>query len=216
MDGSKVPERRQELADLLEFVSFTNTFRRVERLIWYKGLDRREQDGEHSFQLAIVGWFVNERCKLRLDTTKIIKYALVHDLPETYEGDSCWFEHPDYPQPAYVEKAAREKKARERISKDWGRRFPELVQALAAYTLQNDEESRFVYALDKLVSDLNVYEDEGRTNVQLGVTREEQHTYKAPRVAKHKHIAALYEELLLLFDRHPEYFHQVLAATAAE
>lgn len=215
MESSNTSVRRLELADLIAFVEFINQFRRVERLIWYKGQERREQDGEHCFQLAIVAWFVRDRCNLqRLDLERILTYALVHDLPETYEGDSCWFAHPDYPQPSFANKEAREKVAKERIEKEWGVTFPSMVEALQRYCLQEDEESRFVYALDKLVSDLNVYEDEGRTNVRLGVTRAEQQAYKVPRIARHKHIAELYEELLLLFDQHPEYFHQVMVNAA--
>lgn len=72
----KLSKRKKEFLDLVKFVEFTNTFKFVERLIWFKGIDTPERDGEHSFQLAIVCWFVNERCKRRLNLLRIIAYSL--------------------------------------------------------------------------------------------------------------------------------------------
>lgn len=201
--------RAKELVDIIEFVEFTNLFRRIERTIWYKGVDGPERNGEHVFQLALVAWFVVTRCKLSLQMELVIEYVLVHDLVETYAQDTPAFPHPERcGQRTHADKEERERTARRRIAREWGTRFPGLVQRMARYNLQPDEESRFVYALDKLVSQLNVYTDGGRTNHILQVTRPQLEAYKLPRVAKHGAVAELFAELLRLYDRHPGFLHQ--------
>lgn len=120
-------KRAKELSDLIEFVEFTNLFRKVERLIWFKGVEGRERVGEHSFQLALVCWFVNERCELGLNTGLMIEYPIVHDIFETYAEDTPAFgthyENGE-PIPQRSDKAAREKAAERRIIREWGEKFP--------------------------------------------------------------------------------------------
>ena len=216
MDKSTKAARGRELMDILEFVKFTNLFRSVERVLWFSGVEGRERDGEHAFQLALVGWFINERCKLRLRVELIIKYALVHDLPEAHAGDACWSPTNGHSSQPMEGKEKRERDARKQIAREWGRRFPEMVGVMEAYYLQHDEESLFVYALDKLISDFNIFDDNGRTNHEVGVTRAMRDEYKGPRCLKHAKIAELYTAMSELFDKHPHFFHQVTEAVAAE
>lgn len=193
--------------ELVEFVRFTNLFRSVERLIWFRGVEGRERDGEHSFQLALVGWYLNERMKLKLDVTRIIMYALTHDLLEAYAGDACWSPSAGYSTEPMHSKKDREYAALLRIKEEWGERFPTLLDGIEAYERQENEESRFVYALDKLITELNIVEDEpGRTNLPLGVTREMTFEYKLPKMAKHPVIAELYRRLIPLLDKDPRYY----------
>lgn len=203
-------KRGKELSDILRFVDFTNTFKAVERLIWYKGVDRRECDGEHTYQLAMLGWFVNERCGLGLNTQRIIEYALVHDKPETYANDTPAFVNNGNgaETPCRIAKQAREKASEERIKKEWGKVFPSLVKRMEEYNAQADEESRFVYALDKFLAQMNIARDGGRTNHKLGVSLETLDLYKRPRVARHPVVLELYEELFktLLARKHQLFF----------
>jgi hypothetical protein len=113
-------------------------------------------------------------------------------------------------------KEKRERDARKRIGREWGRRFPELVSAMETYHLQNDEESRFVYALDKIVSDFNIFCDGGRTNHKVGVTRAMRDAYKGPKCAKHPKIAEIFKTMSELFDRNPHYFQQTEKVSAAK
>ncbi len=189
-------KRKKELLDLMKFVKFTNLFKSVERLIWFKGVDRRECDGEHTFQLAIVCWFVNERCKLGLDLQTIIEYALVHDLLETYAGDTPAFvdKGNGTETPCREDKLLREALAMKRITQEWGKLFPTLIKRLESYEAQKDAESNFVYAMDKLLATLNIALDEGRTNHRLGLSLETVDLYKRPRIARHQLVLELYEE----------------------
>lgn len=190
-------KRARELSDILKFVDFTNQFKAVERLIWYKGVDRRECDGEHTFQLAIMAWFVNERCELGLNTHRLMEYALVHDLVETYANDTPAFvNNGNGPEvPCRKEKLEREQHSEQRIQREWQETFPTLVQRITEYNAQADEESRFVYALDKLLSEMNIVRDGGRANHKLGLSLETLDLYKRPRIARHPVALELYEEL---------------------
>jgi len=200
-------ERNRELADIIEFVEFTNRFRSIERTIWFKGVEGRERNGEHTFQLSFTAKYVNHRCGLFLQDKLLTDYAEVHDLIETYAQDTPAHPDPERPnQPTHVDKEKRERAARKRISEEWGARYPAMVQAMWRYHAQSDEESRFVYALDKLVANLNIYCDEGRTNHKLGATLEWELGYKRPRMAKHPAIAELYEELVNRYSAQPDLF----------
>jgi 5'-deoxynucleotidase YfbR-like HD superfamily hydrolase len=189
--------RENQMDDLLAFVDFTNLFRKIERTIWFKGVEGQERNGEHVFQLAMIAWFIIVRFGLRLNLSLVIEYSLCHDLVETYADDTPAFPHPDrLTQPLHMDKEKREQAALERIIREWGDHFPDMVERMQVYLERTDEESRFVYALDKLVAEMNIYADDGRTNQILRVTREMSEAYKRPRTAFHPLIKQLYEELL--------------------
>ncbi|MEW9529726.1 HD family hydrolase [Microbispora sp. NPDC049125] len=116
------------------------------------GAGRRENDAEHSFALGLVALCLAPLVDGTLDLGLIAKYALVHDLPEIHSGDVSV-----YADPADLEKKAlREEEARETITRDFGELFPWLIQEMYGYKAQGDPESRFVYALDKLLPHVNV------------------------------------------------------------
>lgn len=210
----------RDVARLLGFVRFTNKFRRIQRLIWFKGmsLEDRERNGEHAFQLALVAWYIRENHQPHLNSEKLLFYSLVHDLPETYAGDTPAFTDKTgrfKPIPR-SSKRAREQKALQRIKRDWKHDFPEMIAYLEWYEKQIDEESRFIYALDKFLSDLNIFEDKGRTNIELGVTFDEQVAYKRPRIAAHPFLLTMYDQFVAFCAQRPELYYFNDQATAAE
>ena len=72
------------LQKLLNFVKITADFRGVERKVALKKANRRENDAEHSYQLAMVAWYIVNSEKLGLNSDLVVKYALIHDLVEVY------------------------------------------------------------------------------------------------------------------------------------
>ena len=200
------PNRKLELSDLMQFTEFLNTFKAIERLVWFKGVEGRERNGEHVFQLCLSCWFIINRCNLKLNLYRVFMLALVHDLVETYAGDTPAFGS-HYPNgelaPSHKDKTDREKNALQRIRQEWGSKFPEMVSVIDDYEWKIDEESRFVYALDKLLPIINIYQDGGRSWHELGVGPETHDLYKRPKIAQHKVVAELYEVLFetLMNDR---------------
>jgi hypothetical protein len=66
----------------------------------------------------------------------------------------------------------------------------------------------FVYALDKFVAELNIFEDNGRTNKTLGLTLEEKIAYKRPRIAKDPLLLKYYDEFCEFLAYRPDLYYR--------
>ena len=76
-----------DLEKVMIFLRFSNDFRKTERLIYAVDDTRNENDVEHSFQVALTAWYLNDSYKFKLNMEKVLKYAIAHDLLESYTGD---------------------------------------------------------------------------------------------------------------------------------
>lgn len=206
------------VAELFNFVVFYNKFRNIRRVIYTKGSADREPLGEHTDQLAFFAWFVRDLFLPHLDLSKVLCYSLAHDVVEVYAEDTSAFPdklgHFGHSLDRSTKKD-RERRALERLVREWGQTFPAMIEQIRAYERREDEESRFVYALDKFVADLNILEDEGRTNLLLGVTFDEKVAYKRPRIAEHELLVELFDEFCEYCSARPELYYQP-ETTAAE
>jgi putative hydrolase of HD superfamily len=200
-----------ELAELIRWVRFTNEFRSIERLIWFKGVKGRERNGEHTYQLILVAWYLVSRRAKHLDLFLVLMYIIVHDLVETYAADTPAFAGKAGRYAKVIsrkDKKQREEKALQRIDREWGGIVPDIVEKIKAYERQEDDESRFVYALDKLVAELNIFEDNGRTDKMLGLTLEEKIAYKHPRIAKDPLLLKYYDEFCEFLAYRPDLYYR--------
>jgi len=145
---------------LLSFVALTKKFRDVKRMITFSD-GSRENDAEHSFQLAITAWYLIDAEKLSLDANKVFKYALAHDLVETYAGDTPAAIHKKFAKDSETKKE-REEQAARRLKQEFPE-FAELHEIIDRYEKRADEEARFVNALDKILPLMNIYLDEGHS-----------------------------------------------------
>ncbi|MEN9647876.1 MAG: hypothetical protein RLY57_680 [Candidatus Parcubacteria bacterium] len=177
---------------ILKFTAFLHEFRAIERRVWANTKERLENDAEHSYSLALLAWYINEVDGLGLDTGKLMKYALAHDLVEVYAGDT-WFYQTD--QKVLDTKVEKEHAALIKI-KEYFAEFPELAQIIDEYEKRDNEESRFVYALDKVEPMLSIYLDKGRTWKKNDVTLEKAKAMKIPKVKTHATIDKYFHELL--------------------
>lgn len=139
--------KKPELPRLLEFHELLLSFQAIERHVCYvdNGASRAENDSEHSYNLAMTAWFLAGHFP-KLDTTKVLKYALAHDLLEVHAGDTSVFGSEEQ----LASKAEREHRAVEQLAYEW-QDFPDLIQAIKSYESKADEEAKFVYALDKIM-----------------------------------------------------------------
>jgi putative hydrolase of HD superfamily len=167
-------------------------FAEEERSIaWPNNTERRENDAEHSYSLALIGMALGEQ--LGMDPAKIAYYATIHDLPELYAGDtSVWDDR------GRETKIEREAAATEKIGIVFSE-TPVLKRAIEEYEEQADEESRFVYALDKLLAVIMIVEKDGYFWKSEGISFEE-HREKAvdmmKKVSAHPIVLQWYQELL--------------------
>lgn len=146
-----------KLDQLLGFVRFIHKFQAVKRKILVTGENRDENDLEHVGQIALVAWYIVSTQKIKLNLDLVIKYALAHDLVEVYAGDTYFYSGTD---PKI--KQQKERKALEKIKKEFSE-FSDLGEIIEAYEAKIDLESKFIYALDKLVPAMNIYLDGGKS-----------------------------------------------------
>lgn len=188
-----------ELTKILEFIKFTHKYQEVVRLIYVVGKDRNENDAEHAFQLALFAWYLVDAMKLKLDTGKVLMYALAHDLVETYAGDT-FFHSKD--KQLQASKKDREAAAAARIKAEFPE-FPELHKAIDDYENLVDEEAKFVYALDKMIPVLNIYLDDGRSWRRDEVTLEMIRT-KDEKIAVSPELVDIWKQVTELLDNEKE------------
>ncbi len=190
-----------ELNDLQKFLL---DFREIERVTTIPGTYSRihENDVEHSYFLAMSAWYVSDKLRLPLDREKVLKYSLVHDLPETYAGDVDAFAS----QKERQAKKHREAEAVKKITARFGNTFPGMLETLHEYEAQKDEESRFIKALDKLMPPIMIALDEGRSWQEHGITQERLIENKLQSTNISEPVSQVCNALLEYLRQHPEYF----------
>jgi putative hydrolase of HD superfamily len=164
----------------------------IERDLHLSYLGRCENDSEHSFQLAITAWYICESEQNSLDIEKIVKYSLIHDLVEVYAGDT-----PLYSKDRELirTKEFRENKALEKLI-DFFEVNKSFKEAFMNYNEKNDPESKFVYALDKLLPLINIYLDGGGAWRSHHISVEEIEKKVAPKIKEDAIVYGYYKELL--------------------
>ncbi len=106
---------------------------------------RNENDLEHSFTIALLSWYLYENLKPNLDISLVLKYAMAHDFVERYAGDVPSFAS----KQAREEKVVKEQEALVQMSNELAE-FPNLVDTMQHYEEKQDDESIFVWTVDKI------------------------------------------------------------------
>ncbi len=171
------------LGSILKFVKLTNDFQAVARRVLVRNEDRYENDVEHSYQLALLSWYLIDSQKLELDSTLAAKYALLHDLVEVYAGDTYIYEKD---KSFLNSKGDREAKTATQLQREF-EEFPELHRLIHNYEQRLDGESKFVYALDN-----------GRTWQKEGVTLQMLIDQKTSKVKTSPEVESYFDDLVIL------------------
>lgn len=185
---------------LLKLQKLLLQFSHVERRVHRKHNDAvvYENDTEHSYNLAMTAWFL---CHWFPDLNRdtVIRYALVHDLVEVHAGDT--FIYAD--EAELATKEAREKDALDKLAREWGD-FEELYKTIETYEKREDDESRFVYALDKIMPIMLVYIHDGYSWAVDNVTAKMLYDAKIDKVKVSPEIKPYFDQLHSLLLEHPE------------
>ena len=180
----------KKFEQLIDFIKFTHEFQEVVRVARPPFRERFENDAEHSYQLAMVAWFLIEQDKLKLDKELCFMYVLAHDLVEVYAGDTYFLDQ------KYAEsKIKREKEAVKKIKKRFSS-FKTLAKILEKYESKKDKESEFIYALDKLIPPIQIYLENGKGWHEKKVSFEELLKNKNNKIAVSKEVEKYWLELL--------------------
>ncbi|WP_433203130.1 HD domain-containing protein [Nocardia sp. CA-107356] len=108
---------------------------------------RKENDAEHSFELALVAIAVADLIDPGLDRGLIARLALIHELEEVYCGDVSVFDSASRSETRALAKEA----AGVQVLHDFDTLSPSISADFRTYMEMDCDEARFVYALDKIL-----------------------------------------------------------------
>lgn len=189
LQRSSMKKFSKKFEELIDFIQFTHEFREVIRIARSPFGKRFENDSEHSYQLAMVAWFLIDRDKLKLNREKCLMYALSHDLVEIYAGDTYIYDKKNS-----LTKHQREEEALQKIKKRFSS-FPTLTNTIEKYEQKKDKESKFIYALDKIMPPIQIYLEKGKLWNEKKVTLEKILENKNGKIAVSPDISKYWQEL---------------------
>ncbi len=140
----------------------------IDRNHYLAKTSRRENDTEHSMTVALLSWYIHDRHKINLDIAMILKYSISHDFVERYAGDVNTFASAS----ARAAKIQSEQQSLERLSREFSG-FPDMVTSMQNYEHKQDEESLFVWTVDKMQALIMGDMDGWRPYAELEITYEQ-------------------------------------------
>lgn len=140
----------------------------IDRKHYLPHTSRRENDIEHSMTVAILCWYILDKYSLDLDIAKVLKYALTHDFVERYAGDVPTFAS----DAERNEKLIREQESLRQLSEEF-KDFNSLIASMKMYETKEDEESHFVWSVDKMQQLIMGNLDDWRSYAEKPITYDE-------------------------------------------
>ncbi len=154
----------ENVSSLLVFFSEITQLKQLFRQGWLRRLRPEicETVAEHTFLTAMMAWMIAEECFPSLDSQKVLRMALLHDVGEIYAGDITPVDDVSASEKYQREKAAVEK-IFSRLSK--GNQWLALWEE---YETGASPEAQLVKQVDKLEMALQagVYESTQEINLQ--------------------------------------------------
>lgn len=152
---------QQQLDFLIEIDKVKNILRKTRTF----SAKKYENDAEHGWHMSLMAIILAEYANERIDTGKVVRMALVHDLVEIDVGDTYLYaEHQD-------DKVAKERKCAERLfgllPEDQGREFLALWEEFEA---KETAEAKFAGSMDRLGPLMQNHYDDGHAWKRYNVT----------------------------------------------
>lgn len=153
----------------MEFIVELDKMKSIYRMTNIIGQDRKEDDAQHSWHISVMAMILSEYSNEKIDTCKVIKMLLTHDLIEIYAGDTFC-----YDKEGNNDKRERELKAADIIfgmlDEDKGQ---ELRNLWDEFEEMETPEALFAASMDRLQPMLNNYNNNGGTWKQFDVPQSE-------------------------------------------
>ena len=100
----------ERLQKQISFVLELDKMKALYRQTYVLNENRKENDAEHSWHLAVMAFLLAEYSNEPVDVLKVMKMVLIHDVVEIDAGDTYC-----YDEEGYRSKAEREEKAAQRL-----------------------------------------------------------------------------------------------------
>ena len=134
-----------DIESIIDFLKEVEKFKTCERECHTTKTGRAESDAEHSWHLAIFLILLENEFK-DIDFSKLLKMALIHDLPEIYAGDTN-----PYRGDTTAKEENEKRAAHELFSKLPEQLSVQLEELFHEYVEQSCLESQLVKSADKLM-----------------------------------------------------------------
>jgi putative hydrolases of HD superfamily len=150
----------------LEFIAEADKLKTILRASPLAAADRRENDAEHSWHLALMVLLLAEYADEPIDVGHAVKLVIIHDMVEIYAGDS-----PVFDAAAVVDQVEREIAAAERLFTMLPPDQAGEIRALwDEFEAAQTPEARFCKAMDRLEPMLLNWVNRGGTWGMPGAT----------------------------------------------
>jgi putative hydrolase of HD superfamily len=160
-----LPTASDRLARQLRFIVEIDRLKGVLRRTLITDRSRRENSAEHSWHIALAAVLLAEHASEEVDTARVVKMLLVHDVVEIDAGDTY-----AYDVAAHDDKEERERAAAARIfgllPED---QEAELWALWEEFEARRSPEARFANAIDRLQPMIHNYVTEGEAWQHHGV-----------------------------------------------
>lgn len=176
----------------LEFIAEADKLKTILRASPLAAADRRENDAEHSWHLALMVLLLAEYADEPIDVGHAIKLVIIHDMVEIYAGDS-----PVFDAAAVVDQVEREIAAAERLFTMLPPDQAGEIRALwDEFEAAQTPEARFCKAMDRLEPMLLNWLNRGGTWGMPGATESRVRTREAGVVAASTTLGAATDALV--------------------
>ena len=168
----------ERLKNQMDFILEVDKVKNIFRQTYLADGNRKDNDAEHSWHLALMAVLLKEYSNEEVDLGKVVPMVLIHDLVEIDAGDTY-----AYDEAGAATKEAREKKAAERIfsilPQEQGKWLRELWEEFEAY---ETAEAKFAHVLDNCQPLMLNDAANGRSWAEHGVKKSQ--IYKRNRYTK--------------------------------
>jgi putative hydrolase of HD superfamily len=130
----------------LTFIAEADRMKTVLRASPLASVERRENDAEHSWHLALMVLLLSEYAPEPIDVRRALELVIIHDLIEVYAGDS-----PVFDDDAVIDQIAREQAAADRLFGLLPEDQTKFVRDLwDEFEANESPEARFAKSMDRL------------------------------------------------------------------
>lgn len=159
----------ERLEQQMQFILEVDKLKQIGRQTYISGENRKENDAEHSWHLALMAFLLAEHANTEVDVLHVMKMVLIHDLVEIDAGDTY-----AYDSAGNATKRQREEAAATRIfgllPKDQENEFWALWEE---FEEGETPEAKYALALDKIQPMMLNDASEGRAWREHGVYRQQ-------------------------------------------
>jgi putative hydrolase of HD superfamily len=176
----------------IDFIIELDKMKALYRQTYVLNEDRKENDAEHSWHLAVMAFLLAEHANEEVNIAHVMKMVLLHDVVEIDAGDTYC-----YDTEANKSKAEREEKAAQRIYSILPEDQRDEYYALwRQFEERETPESRFATVLDRLQPMLLNYTKHGQAWQEHGICKEQVLARNMPYFDASDDLAELIREVI--------------------